>query len=60
MDVAENLSTAKKNEIQHLMHMVQLVGILPECICIKLCWKWTNKQNTFLFIGWSVCTIWVF
>lgn len=37
MDVAENLSTAKKNEIQHLMHMVQLVGILPECICIKLC-----------------------
>lgn len=35
MDVAENLSTAKKNEIQHLMHMVQLVGILPECICIK-------------------------
>ncbi|XP_061358997.1 uncharacterized protein LOC133303132 isoform X2 [Gastrolobium bilobum] len=24
MDVAENLSTAKKNEIQHLMHMVQL------------------------------------
>ncbi|CAJ2635827.1 unnamed protein product [Trifolium pratense] len=23
-DVAENLSTAKKNEIQHLMHMVQL------------------------------------
>ncbi|XP_057421919.1 uncharacterized protein LOC130715815 [Lotus japonicus] len=24
MDVAENLSAAKKNEIQHLMHMVQL------------------------------------
>ncbi|KAG5099830.1 hypothetical protein JHK82_044882 [Glycine max] len=26
MDVAENLSMAKKNEIQHLKHMVQLVG----------------------------------
>ena len=37
MDVAENLSTAKKNEIQNLMHMVQLVSILPECILIKLC-----------------------
>lgn len=36
MDVAENLSTAKKNEIQHLMHMVQLVSILPECTLIKL------------------------
>lgn len=26
MDVSENLSMAKKKEIQHLMHMVQLVG----------------------------------
>ncbi|KAK7266767.1 hypothetical protein RIF29_19426 [Crotalaria pallida] len=24
MDVADNLSAAKKNEIQHLMHLVQL------------------------------------
>lgn len=28
MDVAENLSAAKKNEIQHLMHMVQLVSTI--------------------------------
>lgn len=36
MDVAENLSLAKKNEIQHLMHMIQKVGTLSECILIKL------------------------
>lgn len=47
MDVAENLSMAKKNEIQHLKHMVQLVGTLSECILVKLCCKWTRKQVLF-------------
>lgn len=61
MDVAENLSMAKKNEIQHLKHMVQLVGTLPECILVKLCCKWTRKQVLSSIIHWlRDCTSWVF
>ncbi|KAL5063642.1 hypothetical protein RYX36_025379 [Vicia faba] len=37
VDTVESLSLAKKNEIQHLKCMVQLVGILFECTSIKLC-----------------------
>lgn len=61
MDVAENLSMAKKNEIQHLKHMVQLVGTLSECILVKLCCKWTRKQVLSSIIHWlRDCTSWVF